>query len=108
MNLNSFHSDINSFLTPLFRCNYAVGTLDLLIIKNMKNIIQKINRAIQVVLMAPIKLPGKALNIIKYIALALGVVETVMDDKDKKGEEESLPLAEDSSQKEKEVRDEME
>lgn len=59
----------------------------------MKNIIQKISRALQVVLMAPIKLPGKALNIIKYIALGLGVVETVLDDKDEKG---------------KEVRDEME
>ncbi|KKX49305.1 hypothetical protein [Sphingobacterium sp. IITKGP-BTPF85] len=50
----------------------------------MKKVIQKISRALQVVLMAPIKLPGKALNIIKYIALGLGVVETVMDDKDKK------------------------
>nr|WP_315398377.1 hypothetical protein [uncultured Sphingobacterium sp.] len=74
----------------------------------MKKILQKISRALQVVLMAPIKLPGKALNIIKYIALGLGVVETVMEDKDKKGEAESPPLAEDSSQKEKEVQDEME
>ncbi|QQD11944.1 hypothetical protein [Sphingobacterium sp. UDSM-2020] len=74
----------------------------------MKKILQKISRALQVVLMAPIKLPGKALNIIKYIALGLGVVETVMDDKDKKGVGESPPLAEDSSQKEKEVQDEME
>ncbi|MFD2902506.1 hypothetical protein [Sphingobacterium anhuiense] len=74
----------------------------------MKNIIQKISRALQVVLIAPIKLPGKALNIIKYIALGLGVIETVLDDKDKKGEEESPPMAEDSSQKEKEVQDEME
>ncbi|MEN5434949.1 hypothetical protein ABE545_15030 [Sphingobacterium faecium] len=74
----------------------------------MKKVIQKISRALQVVLMAPIKLPGKALNIIKYIALGLGVVETVMDDKDKKGVGESPPLVEDSSQKEKEVQDEME
>ncbi|MCS3556588.1 MULTISPECIES: hypothetical protein [unclassified Sphingobacterium] len=74
----------------------------------MKNIIQKISRALQVVLMAPIKLPGKVLNIIKYIALGLGVVETVMDDEDKKGAEEWPPLMEDSSQKEKEVQDEME
>ncbi|MBB2951547.1 hypothetical protein [Sphingobacterium sp. JUb56] len=74
----------------------------------MKIIIQKISRALQVVLMAPIKLPGKALNIIKYIALGLGVVETVMDDKDKKGAEESSPLEEGSSQKEKEVQDEVE
>jgi len=74
----------------------------------MKNIIQKISRALQVVLMAPIKLPGKALNIIKYIALGLGVVETVMDDKDKKGKEESPPPEQILIHKEKEVRDEME
>lgn len=74
----------------------------------MKNIIQKISRALQVVLMAPIKLPGKALNIIKYIALGLGVVETVMDDKDKKGEAESPPPEQALIHKEKEVRDEME
>ena len=72
----------------------------------MKKIIQKISRALQVVLMAPIKLPGKALNIIKYIALGLGVVETVLDDKDKKGEGESPLFSEDSPEKEKEVRDE--
>ena len=70
----------------------------------MKKIIQKISAALQVVLVAPIKLLGKALNIIKYIALGLGVVETVLDDKDKKGVElspdQTLP------NKEKEVRDE--
>lgn len=51
--------------------------------------------------MAPIKLPGKALKIIKYIAPGLGVVETVLDDKDKKKEEESPPLSEGSPDKEK-------
>ncbi|AIM36830.1 hypothetical protein KO02_09040 [Sphingobacterium sp. ML3W] len=45
----------------------------------MKKILMKISRVLQVVLMAPIKLPGKALNILKYIALGLGVVETVLD-----------------------------
>ncbi|MFD2904219.1 hypothetical protein [Sphingobacterium anhuiense] len=73
----------------------------------MKKIIQRLSRALQVVLLAPIKLPGKALNIIKYIALGLGVVETVLEDKDKKGEEESSPDPELLNQ-EKEVRDEME
>lgn len=73
----------------------------------MKKIIQKISRALQVVLLAPIKLPGKALNIIKYIALGLGVVETVLEDKDKKGAEESPPDQMLPNQ-EKEVRDEME
>ena len=74
----------------------------------MKNIIQKISAALQVVLLAPIKLPGKALNIIKYIALGLGVVETVLDDKDEKGEEEPIPSERVLPHQEKEVRDEME
>ena len=74
----------------------------------MKKIIQKISRALQVVLMSPIKLPGKALNIIKYIALGLGMVETVLDDKDKKGEEESPPPEQILQNQEKEVQDEME
>lgn len=73
----------------------------------MKKIIQRISRAVQVVLLAPIKLPGKALNIIKYIALGLGVVETVLEDKDKKGVEGSPPDQILPNQ-EKEVRDEME
>lgn len=73
----------------------------------MKKIIRKISRALQVVLMAPIKLPGKALNIIKYIAVGLGVVETVLDDKDEKGEEESPSLADRLPQKEKEVKHEI-
>lgn len=45
----------------------------------MKKILKKISRVLQVVLLAPVKLPGKALNILKYIALGLGVVETVLD-----------------------------
>jgi len=48
------------------------------------------------------------LNIIKHIALGLGIVEKVLDDPDKKGEDES-PLDESIvQQKEKEVPDEME
>lgn len=31
------------------------------------------------VLLAPIKLPGKALNILKYVAVGLGVIESVLD-----------------------------
>jgi hypothetical protein len=69
----------------------------------MKKIINKIGQVLQVILLAPVKLPGKALNIIKYIALGLGIVETVLDDPDKKGEDESI-----MHQKEKEVPDEME
>ncbi|MNX97937.1 hypothetical protein D3C86_1303210 [compost metagenome] len=72
----------------------------------MKKIIQKISRALQVVLMAPIKLPGKALQIIKYIALGLGVMETVLDEPDKKREEQSPPPEQILRNKEKEVSDE--
>jgi hypothetical protein len=45
----------------------------------MRNIINKISRAVQVVLLAPIKLPGKALNILKYVAVGLGIIESVLD-----------------------------
>ncbi|GEM64210.1 hypothetical protein SF1_21920 [Sphingobacterium faecium NBRC 15299] len=69
----------------------------------MKKIINKIGQVLQVILLAPVKLPGKALHIIKYIALGLGIVETVLDDPDKKGEDESIV-----QQKEKEVSDERE
>lgn len=53
-------------------------------------------------------MPAKALNIIKYIALGLCIVETVLDDPDKKGEEEFPPTDPTVQQKEKEVPDEME
>jgi len=50
----------------------------------MKKIINKISQVVQVVLLAPIKLPGKALNVLKYIAVGLGIIEQVMqDDEDK-------------------------
>ncbi|MEN5234382.1 hypothetical protein [Sphingobacterium faecium] len=74
----------------------------------MKKIITKLNRALQVVLLAPIKWPGKALQMLKYIALGLGVVETVLDDPDKKEAEESPPTEKGTGQNEKEVPDERE
>ncbi len=74
----------------------------------MKKVINKIGRALQVVLLAPIKLSGKALHIIKYIALGLGVLETVLDDPHKEEAEESPPDEPTVQQKEKEVSDEME
>lgn len=43
----------------------------------MHKILKKISAAVQLVLLAPVKLPGKALNIIKYVALGLGVLEAV-------------------------------
>jgi len=46
----------------------------------MKKILSKIGKVLQAVLAAPFKLPGKAGNILKYIALGLGIVETVLED----------------------------
>lgn len=61
----------------------------------MRNIINKISKAVQVVLLAPIKLPGKALNILKYVAVGLGIIESVLDNgkpesetRDQKGKQE--------------------
>lgn len=44
----------------------------------MKKILNKIAQVLQVVLSAPVKWPGKAGNILKYIAVGLGILETVM------------------------------
>ena len=59
----------------------------------MKKIIQKIAQAVQVVLMAPIKLPVKALNVLKYIAVALGIIEQVMQDDSAPSDAEEAPKA---------------
>ncbi len=50
----------------------------------MNKIIKKVSRAIQVVLLAPIKLPGKALQVLKYIAVGLGIIETVLNNEEDK------------------------
>lgn len=47
----------------------------------MKKIINKIGRAIEVILLAPIKLPGKTMDILKYLAIGVGIIESVIDDK---------------------------
>lgn len=49
----------------------------------MEKILNKITKVLQVILLAPVKLPNKALNIVKYIALGLGIIESVLEkDKD--------------------------
>jgi len=45
----------------------------------MKKIVDKIAKVLQVILLAPVKLPNKALNIAKYIALGLGIVESLLE-----------------------------
>lgn len=57
----------------------------------MKKIIKKISGAIQVILLAPIQLPGKFIHIIKYIGLGLGIIESVITDKDEQGQKGELP-----------------
>lgn len=46
----------------------------------MKKLISKINQAVQLVLVSPLKLPSKAMNIIRYVALSLGILDTVLND----------------------------
>ncbi|MEI2273047.1 hypothetical protein OHD16_12930 [Sphingobacterium sp. ML3W] len=59
----------------------------------MKKIFNKIGQVLQLVLAAPVKLPGKVGNVLKYVAIGLGILETVLD------EEESPPDVLDSSPK---------
>ncbi len=59
----------------------------------MNKIIKKISQAVQVLLLAPIRLPGKALNIIKYVAVGLGILEAVT--RKEAGSDESEQVNED-------------
>jgi len=46
----------------------------------MKKIFNKIGQVLQLLLAAPVKLPAKVGNVLKYLALGLGIVETVLDE----------------------------
>lgn len=46
----------------------------------MKKIFNKIGQVLQLVLAAPVKLPGKVGNVLRYVAVALGVLETVLEE----------------------------
>ncbi|UQA73249.1 hypothetical protein K2F45_15600 [Sphingobacterium siyangense] len=46
----------------------------------MKKIFNKIGQVLQLLLVAPVKLPGKVGNVLKYLALGLGIVETILDE----------------------------
>lgn len=68
----------------------------------MKSIVKKISSALQVILMAPVKLPAKIAGIVKYLALGLGIVESVLDGDEKPDSEvtkESPKLVEDRTDK---------
>lgn len=57
----------------------------------MKKVFNKIGQVLQLVLAAPVKLPGKVGNILKYLALGLGIVETVLDDDKPPPEADDMP-----------------
>ena len=60
----------------------------------MKKIVNKIAKVLQVILLAPVKLPNKALNVAKYIALGLGIVESVLEkDTDRPANEKTAASA---------------
>jgi len=44
----------------------------------------KISQVIQILLLAPVQLPNKVLKIIKYVALSVGLLEEILEDKDDK------------------------
>lgn len=48
----------------------------------MHKILKKISAAVQLVLLAPVKLPGKARNVVRYIALGLGLLEAMISDEE--------------------------
>lgn len=53
----------------------------------MKTIIGKMRQAVQVVLLAPIKLPAKLLHILKYAAVGLGILDSLVDHKEEQSPE---------------------
>jgi len=44
----------------------------------MKKIIHTLSKAVQLVLAAPVKLPAKVVQVVRYVAVALGILETVV------------------------------
>lgn len=54
----------------------------------MKKVIKKLRNAVNVVLLAPVKFPAKVMQIMKYVALGLGIIDKVMEDPKGEGEED--------------------
>lgn len=50
----------------------------------MKKIFNKIGQVLQLLLAAPVKLPGKVGNVLRYAAIALGILETVLEEEQEK------------------------
>ncbi len=64
----------------------------------MKKIINTMSKAVQVVLAAPVKLPAKVVQVVRYVAVALGILETVIGNEEQQklqtGEEDGGEAAE--------------
>jgi len=48
----------------------------------MKKILKIASKAVQVVLAAPVKLPAKIVQVVKYVAIALGILEAVIHEEE--------------------------
>lgn len=67
----------------------------------MKKIFNKIGQVLQLLLAAPVKLPGKVGNVLKYVAIGLGILETVLDEEEPPpGLQEHLNLKDNAKLKE--------
>lgn len=73
----------------------------------MKKILNKIGKVLQAVLMAPVKLPGRTPKVLRYIALALGIVETVLKEEEPEPPDQ-VPGTENGQLEERGKPDEME
>ncbi len=49
-------------------------------VKTMKKLFNKIGQALQVVLLAPVKLPAKLGDGLRYLAMVLGLLETLLEE----------------------------
>ena len=68
----------------------------------MKKIFNKIGQVLQLVLAAPVKLPGKVGNVLRYFAVALGVLEAVLEEETEKPPPEAEDAAGRSSKEARE------
>lgn len=55
----------------------------------MKKILKIVSRTVQIVLATPVKLPAKVVQVTKYLALVLGILEAAIPEEDKSKEEGS-------------------
>lgn len=74
----------------------------------MKKILNKIGQVLQVVLVAPVKLPAKTVSFLKYVAMGLGILETVLEEEKKGSDPAQTVLPAETALKERRDHDETE